>query len=478
MKKRYWILAFFVLLIPVLPFRVYAENETEIPTKSSVDVDSSVEEQKSIVEATEIDLGDYMETMIVGEKQLLSVTVLPVEVTDSEVTYLSSNTSVATINGLGRITAVAVGTTTITVSAGSVVESFELEVIEEEDNTVPVTDIEISDYETELNVDGVLTLYASVLPINATDSTITYRSSDESIATVSSSGVVKGIAKGTVDIILTAGKVTKTIQITVNVATTEISLNSDYIVLKKGDTYQLSATVFPALAEQSVTFKSSDETVAMVSSDGVITAEGTGTTAVIVTNGDMTVAATVIVNENVNYDNVDSNVEEKAPDETVYKDWVTVDECPVIDSNMLKNFYETGKILQIDGDGYSIEIDGTKIVNYENIFYTDITLERTGTNTSFVLNRGEALCGPITVCIEGVEGRYLYLYNSSKMKYERIDVSDIERLELSTSGEYQIRNKKLSEERDVVLYAAIGGGILLLICGAIFVLIKRRYWFW
>ena len=80
--------------------------------------------------ANEIDMGDYSDTMTVGEKQLLSVTVLPLDATNQTVTYSSSNTDVATVNGLGRISAVSVGTTTITANCNGITSSVNITVVE------------------------------------------------------------------------------------------------------------------------------------------------------------------------------------------------------------------------------------------------------------------------------------------------------------------------------------------------------------
>lgn len=78
------------------------------------------------VEVSELDLGDYQQQMTVGEKQLLSVTVLPMDATDQTLKFSSSDVSVAKINGMGRITALKAGVTEIVVTCGSVTEKFRL----------------------------------------------------------------------------------------------------------------------------------------------------------------------------------------------------------------------------------------------------------------------------------------------------------------------------------------------------------------
>lgn len=93
--------------------------------------------------------------MKAGEKQLLTVTILPVNADGQTVTYSSSDENVAAINGMGRITAKSVGTAEISVSCGKITEKFVLTVAEEEtEKAVSITDIELADYEEELEVDN------------------------------------------------------------------------------------------------------------------------------------------------------------------------------------------------------------------------------------------------------------------------------------------------------------------------------------
>ena len=76
-------------------------------------------------------------------------------------------------------------------------EMEEIDQIEEniEENievNIEVKDVEIANYEKELNVDATMNLTVTVLPENAMDSTVTYKSSNPEVATVSSTGEVKG----------------------------------------------------------------------------------------------------------------------------------------------------------------------------------------------------------------------------------------------------------------------------------------------
>ena len=80
--------------------------------------------------------------MVEGEKQLLSVSILPVGAMGRKISYSSSDQSVASVNGFGRIHALSEGTTNITVKCGEKENSFQLTVKKKKSVT-----IEISDYE-------------------------------------------------------------------------------------------------------------------------------------------------------------------------------------------------------------------------------------------------------------------------------------------------------------------------------------------
>lgn len=141
-------------------------------------------------------------------------------------------------------------------------------------------------------IDKTLTLSASGLG----DTTITWSSSDTSVATVDSEGVVTGVAEGTVKITATAAgydkddtsthylKAEYVITVTEKeVAVTGVTLNTDTLNLGIGNKASLLATVAPSNAtNKAITWSSSDPTVANVV-DGVVTALKSGETTITVT---------------------------------------------------------------------------------------------------------------------------------------------------------------------------------------------------
>ena len=147
--------------------------------------------------------------------------------------------------------------------------------------TVAVTGVTVAPAALTLEVGQTGALTATVAPATATNKAVTWTSSAPAIATVDASGTVKGIAPGTATItVKTAdGGKTATCAITVKAAVapavkvTGITLNYSSITVN-GDLerVQLIATVAPATAtDQSLTWTSSDASVASVDGAGLVT---------------------------------------------------------------------------------------------------------------------------------------------------------------------------------------------------------------
>ncbi|MFR9171740.1 S-layer homology domain-containing protein [Evtepia sp.] len=139
------------------------------------------------------------------ETGTLTATVEPSNATNKNVTWESSNTSVATVDATGEVTAIGAGTATITVTTedGNKTATCAVTVTAA---TVSVTGVTLSQNEAHLyynRTPNTLTLTATVAPDNATDKTVTWTSSNPSVATVEN-GVVTAVACGTAVITATA----------------------------------------------------------------------------------------------------------------------------------------------------------------------------------------------------------------------------------------------------------------------------------
>lgn len=118
---------------------------------------------------------------------------------------------------------------------------------------------------------------------------VKWKSSNKKVATVSKSGYVTGKKKGTVKITATSKKrkkVKKTIKIKVtNLKAKSVTLNKKSASLLKGEKTQVKATVKgqTGFYNQGVTWKSSNTSVATVTSKGIVTAKKAGKTTITAT---------------------------------------------------------------------------------------------------------------------------------------------------------------------------------------------------
>ena len=148
--------------------------------------------------------------------------------------------------------------------------------------TIPVTSITLNKTSLSLQTGQSETLTASILPTNATNQTVTWSSSKESVVTVDS-GKVTAIAKGNATITCTANDgsgVTATCAVTVTdpiIKVTSITLNKTSLTLEVEKSETLTATVKPDNAtDKTVTWSSDKKSVAIVDSNGKVTAKAKG----------------------------------------------------------------------------------------------------------------------------------------------------------------------------------------------------------
>ena len=143
-------------------------------------------------------------------------------------------------------------------------------------------------------------LTAKVVPTNASNKTVTWSSSNSSVAEVSSIGVVTAKSIGTATITATTvdggySAACKVTVITDKVAVTGVTLNKESIKLKASGTETLTATVMPQSAtDRTVSWSTSDASVVTVS-NGVITAISPGTATITATTSDGGYKASCVV---------------------------------------------------------------------------------------------------------------------------------------------------------------------------------------
>ena len=142
-------------------------------------------------------------------------------------------------------------------------------------------------------------LNATVKPDNATDKTVTWSSSDASIATVDRNGKVTAVKAGSATITAKAGDKSATCTVTVNkkvVAVTSVTLNKTELTLTEGEAETLTATVKPDDAtDKTVTWTTSDASIATVDANGKVTAVKEGSATVTATADDKSATCVITV---------------------------------------------------------------------------------------------------------------------------------------------------------------------------------------
>ena len=214
------------------------------------------------------------------------------------VSWSSSHPGVATVSSQGLVTAVSNGTATITARSGSASATAAITVMQSAGRIV----LDPSSA-TLLSLGETLQLVASVQDANGRaveDAAITWSSSDEGVATVSSQGLVTAVSNGTVTITARSGSASATVAVTVMQSAGSIVIEpSSAMLMSLGETVQLSASVLDAngqaVEEAAVTWSSSDEGVATVNSQGLVTAVSNGTATITARSGSASATAAITV---------------------------------------------------------------------------------------------------------------------------------------------------------------------------------------
>ena len=230
-------------------------------------------------------------SILVGASETLAATVSPKDAANKKVTWKSDKPEIAAVDANGKVTGVAEGEATITVTTedGGKTATCKVTVSDKE---IKVTGVKLNKSETSLLVGGNETLTATVLPEDATNQNVTWKSDKPEIATVDANGKVTGVKAGEATITVTTedGGKTATCKVTVSdteIKVTGVTLNKTALTLNIGANETLSATVAPADAtNKKVTWKSSDAAVATVDTNGKVTAVKAGEATITVTTED------------------------------------------------------------------------------------------------------------------------------------------------------------------------------------------------
>ena len=287
-----------------------------------------IEVLKTIVNENKISIGKEipindmdvtMDNITVDNKKryTLKAKVWPTNTTmDKNVTYTSATPDVATVDSNGIITVLKAGNAIFIAKSVNGVyrdcmvtytndditnkETTEPTPIDPSAPEVPITSISVSPTNTTLQKNQTVKITATINPTNTTQSkVINWITSDCSVATVDESGVVTGIGNGTAIITArTSNGKTAMCNVTVNAPTdptdpttpdtpvtpttipiTNVMINPSNKIIKKNETFKISATVNPTntTENKTITWITSDSTVATVDQSGLVTGKQNGT---------------------------------------------------------------------------------------------------------------------------------------------------------------------------------------------------------
>ena len=235
-----------------------------------------------------VTLDTYAKSLYVGDWFTLSASVSPSDATFTDITWTSSDVSVATVSDAGVVQAVGDGSAEITATADGVSAKCDVSV-----GTKFVTDVSLNHSSKALHIGEMFALTAYVSPDDAADPAITWKSSDSNIAKVNGAGIVEAKAAGKCTITATSGAKSASCTITVleapavRVDSVKLAINSNTVtILYVGDTVDLVANVIPSDADdRSLTWSSSDTSIATVSSLGRVDAVAPGDATITVSAG-------------------------------------------------------------------------------------------------------------------------------------------------------------------------------------------------
>lgn len=239
-------------------------------------------------------------TLAVGQSTQLSAKTLDAagnELSGRTIAWSSSNEDVASVSSTGKVLGVAAGEVTITATSEGKSGSATITV------SVPVSSVTVEPDSISVVVGKTGTLTATPKDANGqalSGRTITWQSSNTGIATVDGNGVVTGVAPGQVTITATSEGKSGTAKVAVieePVASVTVSPNPASV--QEGSTLQLGAIPRDAdgnvLLDRPFTWASSDQSIATVSGDGIVTGVKVGTVTITATTGGVSGTSDVTV---------------------------------------------------------------------------------------------------------------------------------------------------------------------------------------
>lgn len=234
--------------------------------------------------------------LFVGGSGKIRYSVLPSNATNTNVTFKSLNEKVAIVDANGVVTGVSEGNADIVITTEE--GGFEAKCTVRVDGIYARGIERVGDKTVTMGLNQTRQLQVKITPSDTTNKNVQWTSSNNSVATVDSNGVVISKNSGSTIITATTHNGLKTeFFIEVETPVTNITLNSNEINLNPGGTFKLDATVNPSNASnKNIKWISANESIATVDQSGNVAADVAGTTYISAVSADGKVIATCTVN--------------------------------------------------------------------------------------------------------------------------------------------------------------------------------------
>ncbi len=233
-------------------------------------------------------------TLIPGEVSELTATITPEDAVNKTVRWGTSNHLVATVSETGAVTAVSPGSAIITGTTANGISATCAVTV----NAV-ATGVKLSSHTLTLTEGDSSKLTATVTPSNAIDKSVSWTSSDPSVASVDSNGNISAVSRGTAVItVTTANGLTDQCTVTVNAPLpSRVSISPSGVEITEGETATFTVTISPANAGgYTLSWISSQPDIAEVDENGNVTAISEGTAIItVLTSNNLSASATVRV---------------------------------------------------------------------------------------------------------------------------------------------------------------------------------------
>ena len=228
------------------------------------DYDDSSDDYPSSIKIT-----NSVDQMDAGEELQLDVDISPSSAIYDDITWKSSDTSIASISSAGKVSAHKAGIVTISAETeNGIVKSFELEIEE-----IKAEAIKIKGQIERISVRDTVQLSVEFTPENTTNKEVSWSSDDESIIEISEEGVLKGVGPGETSVYVEQNDLMDSFKIKVFPAIERVDIEegSDIIRLRKGASKRLNVKIYPEdVIDFSVELNSKNNTIVSIENDIII----------------------------------------------------------------------------------------------------------------------------------------------------------------------------------------------------------------